>query len=156
MNYIEAGQDLVKRYDINVIKVRRSMSGFAYYNSRDIVAPEPKTAKSFVVFAHEVGHVVNGKVRPRWKSEYMAEMFALDCFKEYDLKLPRIVKNRIKWHITYALAKAMNRGMKVIPQELKPYKKYLRPGYYIVRYLDGREVKSFRRWVADSSLWNKK
>lgn len=152
MDYKEAGIDLLNRYNVKHISIRKSMSGRAFVAKREIKAPLPTTAKSFAVFAHEVGHIVNGNIKPSCLSEYKAEMFAKDCFSEYGFKMPRIVRNRQTWYICYSLAQALNRGMTNIPTELKPYRaKLLKCKALQVK----NGVKGFKVvYRADNKLYN--
>jgi len=139
MNKYEiAGNQLLEQYGIKIKTVRKSMSGVAYIEDRVVSCPAPERALSFAILAHEVGHIVNGHLRPRWLEELRAWQFSLVYFKEFGFAIPREVKWRMKYNLTFALAKALNRNMKAIPQELKQYKKYLSPITYI--YGDGRRA----------------
>jgi hypothetical protein len=151
MNYYEAGMDLLKRHNVTVIKYRNAMSGRAIIAKAEIKTPIPKTAKSFAIFAHEVGHIVNGEIKPSCMCEYKAEMFARDCFKEYGFKMPRIVKNRQIWYICYSLAQALNRGMKNIPAELKPYVKLLIKCNKVAYHNGVKKIEPYYR--ADNKLY---
>lgn len=125
--YKQAADTLLKENNLVVSKVRSSMSGLAYYTTNQVEVPEVKSPTSFHVLAHEVGHQALGHSKKRKSCivEYEAEMFALQQFKRFSFKVPVKVKDRINKHIAYGLAQALNRGMKQIPSELKPYKKYL-------------------------------
>jgi len=145
MNKYEiAGNQLLGRYDVTVKSVRQNMSGIAYLEDRVISAPAPKSPLSFAIFAHEVGHIANGHCKPRWLEELRAWQFSLTCFKEFGFAITREVRWRMKYSLAFALAKALNRDMKLIPTELKAYKKYLSPVTY--HYGDGTRRK---RWHAD-------
>ena len=142
MNKYElAGNELLKQYNISIKTVRKSMSGVAYIEDRVISAPAPKRPLSFAVFAHEVGHIANGSLSPRWLEELRAWEFSLDCFRRFNLAIPREVKQRMRYSMAFALAKALNRKMKRVPEELKKYKKYLSPVVY--RYGDGHTEKKW-------------
>lgn len=137
MDYREAGEQLLKEYKLHIANIRKSMTGFAPYEGNGICSPLPKTAKSFAVLAHEVGHKALGHAS-NGKSclkEYEAEQFAILQFKRFGMTLPRDVKRRMNHHIAYSLAQALNRGMKTIPPELKPYRRLLQEyrGSYIRR-----------------------
>ncbi len=142
--YEVAGNQLLERYGITVKTIRRTMSGIAYIEDKAISAPAPKQALSFAIFAHEVGHIANGKFSPRWLEELRAWQFSLACFKEFGFTISREVRQRMKYSLAFALAKALNRNMKAIPPELRQYKKYLSPIVYI--YGDGRRAD---KWHAD-------
>ncbi len=158
----QAGEVLLRENNAKLVRVRRTMSGVAYRHTTavegkwEFASPLPKTAISFAVFAHEVGHIhqfqTQEKTKPRWKEEYDAEMFAIACFKHFGFTIPHIVLNRIRWHIAYALAKALNRGMKKLPDELKAYRKYLiRVGY---RGPKNMEVIGYT-YYAKNFLWRR-
>ncbi|KKL20171.1 hypothetical protein LCGC14_2458120 [marine sediment metagenome] len=123
--YEEVGNLLLKRHDVTIKVIRRSMSGLAYIKERAICSPLPRTAKSFAIFCHEVGHIAQGVIKPRWLEELRAEEFAKGCFGEFGFSMPKAVKDRMKYHISYKLAQALNRGMKHTPPELKSHRKYL-------------------------------
>ena len=148
MNRYElAGNQLLEQYGITVKTIRRTMSGSAYLEDKVISAPAPKQALSFAIFAHEVGHIANGEISPRWLEELRAWQFSLDCFRQFDLTIPRKVRQRMKYSVAFALAKALNRNMKRIPPELRLYKKYLSPIVYV--YGDGHTAN---KWHADYEL----
>jgi hypothetical protein len=155
MNRYElAGKELENEYHITVSKYCSNLSGRAYHTTQSIIAPRPTTAKSFAIFAHEVGHIANGVVKPSCLSEYKAEMFTIDCFKRFGFKMPRIVANRIKWYICYSLAQALNRGIKNIPEELKPYRKFLIKHRQAFIHGNGKITHKFR-YYADNRLYYK-
>ena len=142
MNKYElAGNELLKQYNISIKTVRQSMSGVAYIEDRVISAPAPKRPLSFAIFAHEVGHIANGRLSPRWRSELQAWEFSLGCFRRFNLAISKEVKQRMRYSMAFALAKALNRKMKRVPEELKKYKKYLSPVVY--RYGDGHTEKKW-------------
>jgi len=148
MNKYElAGDELLERHDVKVMTVRASMSGVAYIEDRIISAPKPIKPLHFAIFAHEVGHIANGHVKLRWKEELEAWSFAIAQFKVFGFRIPKEVKQRMNHSLSFALAKALNRNMKVIPAELRRYKRYLSPITYI--YGDGHREQ---KWHAD---WSK-
>jgi len=147
--YEIAGQSLLSEYNITIKTVRKSMSGVAYIEDRVISAPAPKSPISFAVFAHEVGHIANGNIKPRWLEELRAWEFSLSQFKRFGMAISKEVRQEFRWSMTYALAKALNRGMQKLPKELRPFKKYLAPITYI--YGDGHKEQ---KWHAD--MWKVK
>lgn len=133
--YEVAGKELLARHSITIKTVRKSMSGIAYLEDRVISAPAAKSPLSFAILAHEVGHIVNGSIRPRWLEELRAWEFAIESFKQFHLSVSKEVRQRMRYSLAYALAKALNRDMKRIPAELRQYRKYLSPITY--HYGDG-------------------
>ncbi len=79
----------------------------------EIEAPRPKTASSFAVFAHEIGHQQlhgdNGSV-PRWREEVEAWDFALEQFTRFGLKGRNKQRKVATKSIGYAFGKAVRRG----------------------------------------------
>ena len=117
----DLGTRLVEAYGVRIRKWRRSMSGVAYHNSDEIECPVPRGAKSFAVLAHEVGHRAlghNGAGR-RLEDEYQAWEFARGTFRDAGIPMPRTVSRMIDESLGYALAKALNRGLKVVPPEYR-------------------------------------
>jgi len=142
MNKYElASIQLLARENIAIKTVRKTMGGIAYIEDRLISCPAARGPLSFSIFAHEVGHIVNGKISPRWLAELRAWQFSLNCFKEFGFGISREVKLRMRYSLTFALAKALNRNMKHIPSELRPYKKYLSPIVY--HYRDGHTANKY-------------
>jgi len=145
MNKYElAGNELLKKYNINIKTYRGNLTGIAYIEDRIISAPKPIKPLHFAIFAHEVGHIANGEISPRWLEELKAWQFSIAQFKLFGFRIPSEVKSRMKYSLAFALAKALNRNMKAIPRELKPYKKYLSPITYL--YGDGHRAQ---KWHAD-------
>ena len=121
--YEAAGLALIKESGVFVKKWRGSMSGRAWYKGKIIAAPYPKTAKSFEVLAHEIGHIVANPNRkaPSWEREMLASEYALVQFKRFGLKLPRQIKTKAARYIAYSVCQALNRGMKKIPAMVRKY-----------------------------------
>jgi len=143
----EAGGQLLAEHGLRIRNVRHSMSGLALFATPEIDCPLPKSAKSFRVLAHEVGHKALNHARGHRSCvrEYEADQFAIEQFRRFGLTLPREVKHVIDEHIAYGLAQALNRGMKRVPDELKPYRRLLRPYHIFLIYPNGRS-KRVRRY----------
>ena len=125
-SYAEAGDILLEEFFADGGKIRKWrdwMAGAAWYETKEIACPMPRTAKSFEIFAHEVGHILANPDRkaPSWKRELQASEYALEQFERFNLKLPRETKKHIYWYITYSVCQALNRGMKKVPDEVKKY-----------------------------------
>lgn len=122
--YEEAGKVLLAETKVRIGKYRKSMTGRAYHKTpiREayIVCPEPKTAISFYVFAHEIGHIVaNPDLKaPSWKREIEANEYSKQQFIRFGLKLPRKVLAEMNRYSAYSVCQALNRGMKMIPKDL--------------------------------------
>jgi len=118
--YAEQAMRLIRDHSVRVCHWRTSMTGIAWMGHPDrvIEAPHPKSPMSFAVLAHEVGHQALGKVRPRWREEQMAWLFALDAMEANQVPVTPQVLERYSSSMRYALAKAHRRGLKTIPDEL--------------------------------------
>jgi len=105
-------------------KSNRPYSGLAQCKTYTITVPEPKSDISLNTFLHELGHLIH-QVKPSCLNEYLASRFALDSMRKYGLSISRKVKRHHNWYIAYSLAQALNRKLKTVPTELKPFRKYL-------------------------------
>jgi hypothetical protein len=107
-----AAQTLLDESGITVRRWRSNMSGVALHGGSAIEAPTPRTAKSFAVLAHEVGHQTlhkNNGSYPRWREEIEAWDFALGCFKRFNLRGSRKLLPWVERSIAYSVGKAERR-----------------------------------------------
>lgn len=120
-----AGQalELIRQHGVRVCHWRGNMTGIAWlgHPDRPIEAPHPKSPMSFAVLAHEVGHQVLGRVKPRWREEQLAWQFALEAMEHHSVPVTPQVRDRYAASMRYALAKALRRGLKQVPAELLPF-----------------------------------
>ena len=107
-----------------------------------VKVPQPKSDISLHTFLHELGHIVAGKQKLSCIWEYMADNFANKQFKRFGIKLSKKVRKQSNWYMAYSLGQALNRGMKVIPTELKPFKKYLKVSF--TTFGNGASKKVYR------------
>ena len=121
--YALEARSLLQQHGVRVCHWRSNMTGIAWigHPARAIEAPYPKSPMSFAVLAHEVGHQSLGKVRPRWREEQLAWQFALDAMHAHGVPVTDSVRERYSDSMRYALAKALRRGLKQIPNELVPF-----------------------------------
>ena len=119
-----------QKYGIRVRRWRKSMSGVAWevhYRdgsvSRLIESPYPRGPMSAAIFLHEIGHHAIGfrRYRPRCLEEYHAWKWAVEEMENQGILVTERVKKRMHDSLRYAVAKAMRRGLKRLPQELIPY-----------------------------------
>ncbi len=119
-----------RTYGIRVRKWRRSTTGCAWVvrysdgtESRLIEAPYPTGPVSCAIFLHEVGHHAIGfsSCRLRCLEEYHAWQWALNEMRARDLNVTDRVQRRMTESLRYALRKARSRGLKTLPEELRPY-----------------------------------
>lgn len=110
---------LLKKYKISVYAWSTTSCGRAYIKEKRIKIPKPTNTDRFAVCLHEVGHIHNGKVRPRYKSEYLAEQYALQHLELSGCDTEKYVQ-RARNYVLYMLAKAHNRGLdwSKVPKEI--------------------------------------
>ena len=118
--YKDEALALLRAHQVRVCHWRTNMTGIAWigHPDRAIEAPHPRSSMSFAVLAHEVGHQALGKVRPRWREEQRAWLFALDAMEEHGVPVTENVTGRYADSMRYALAKALRRGLKQVPADL--------------------------------------
>lgn len=118
------------RYDIRVRKWRRTMTGCAwcvyYHDGRAInwvESPYPKTPLSLAIFLHEVGHHVIGfkSYRMRCEEEYHAWRWAIGQMRHLGIEPDAKVDRRYNLSMQYAVSKAMRRGLKNLPENLRAF-----------------------------------
>ena len=114
-------------YGLRIRKWRTSMSGCAWELrdkdgnvTRMIESPYPKGPMSCAIFLHEVGHHAIGftTFKPRCLEEYHAWEWSLKAMEMNDIRVTKNVLKRRDDALSYALAKALRRGLKEIPGEL--------------------------------------
>lgn len=125
--YDELVDEMKDRWDIKIHRWRSSTSGCAWQlKSRSgritnmIESPYPRGPMSCVVFLHEVGHhaIGFGRYRPRCLEEQMAWLWAMDAMREHGFNVTKAIERRYADAMRYALAKALRRGLKRIPESL--------------------------------------
>lgn len=139
----EVEEHIGRQVIIEKWKSKSTKSGKAFYNEYRIVVPEPTDADTLNTFCHELGHLIS-YVKPSCLNEYNACIFALQKLREHGIPISRNMKRHHKWYIAYSLGQALNRGMKNIPEELKPFKKYLTK--VKVHWFDGKG----KQWTTDA------
>ena len=123
-------KDMKSSWGIRVHRWRTRTSGCAWelrdakgHVDRMIESPYPKGPMSCAVFLHEVGHHAIGfnRYSPRCLEEYMAWDWALRCMEDRGLNVTKAVIKRRDDAMRYALAKALRRGLKRVPEPLIPF-----------------------------------
>jgi hypothetical protein len=112
--WASAAQALLDETGCAIVKWRSNLTGTSYIHKPEIEVPRPKTAKSFAVFAHEIGHQrlhrANGNY-PHWREEVEAWEFALAQFSRFGLKGGRKIRPWVRQSVHYAFHKATRRGV---------------------------------------------
>jgi hypothetical protein len=123
-------EQMKKSYGFRIRKWRGSMSGCAWELKdrqgnilRMVESPYPKGPMSCAVFLHEVGHHAIGfhVYKPRCLEEYYAWAWSLEAMQANGVRVTNGVLKRRDDSLRYALAKALRRGLKKIPEELMCY-----------------------------------
>ena len=123
-------RNMTETWQIEVHRWRTRTTGCAWV-ARDrrgrarkmIEAPYPRGPVSCAVFLHEVGHHALGIrcVRLRCLEEHLAWTWAIEQMEAHGIRVtPRVLARRDA-AMRYAVAKAMRRGLKSLPVELKPW-----------------------------------
>jgi len=119
-----------KRYDVRVRRWRSSMTGAAWRAYHEdgrcvnwIEAPRPKTPISLAIFLHEVGHHAIGfeRYKRRCEEEYHVWLWALAEMRKNGVKPDARVQRRFELSMRYAVAKAVRRGIKTLPDTLRRF-----------------------------------
>ena len=121
MNYEKEVKELARQYLIGIDwKYKTANSGRAIYDDRLIILPKKiDTVGKFYTALHEIGHIMEGRQKTTYQSEYIAMQWALNKVKEYKID-SKIFEEKEKRYLTNKLCKAKNRGAKFenIPKEV--------------------------------------
>jgi len=130
LRYEEITRQMLAEHSVRVRKWRSAMSGVAWQvtykdgtMAKLIESPKPRGPMSAAVFLHEIGHhaIGFGTYKPRCLEEYYAWKFSIEKMEELGLNVTDRVHKRMHESLEYALAKALRRGLKKVPEELMPY-----------------------------------
>ena len=91
------------------------LTGRVSWVSRAARIPEIKTRRSLYIALHELGHIVNGRVRPVYLGEYQAEVYAHNRMREMGFAVPRKMTARAKDYVHMKVKRAKRRGLKGTP-----------------------------------------
>ena len=112
-----------QKADVKEIEYIKGNYGKAYIKDKKIRIPKPLTLRTLATALHEIGHIAIGKVKPQYYSEFLAEMFVRQKFKEYGLTLKRAIADRQKSYVAYrvklSVKRATNPKYKVKSEVLK-------------------------------------
>lgn len=123
-------EEMKAAHGFKIRRWRRQMTGIATIRqyrdgtyARFVEAPYPRGPMSAAIFLHEVGHHAIGfdTYTPRCLEEYYAWKWSLDAMRVRGLNVTPAVEQRMAACLRYAVAKAARRGMKTLPDELRPY-----------------------------------
>jgi hypothetical protein len=123
-------RQITSRHSVQVRRWRTNMSGCAWQERfadgavvRWIEAPYPRSPVSLAIFLHEVGHHVTGfgRYRRRCEEEYHVWRWAMQTMRELGVEPDARVMRRFELSMRYAVGKAMRRGVKELPEELRRF-----------------------------------
>lgn len=123
-------EEMKQEYDLRVRRWRRTMTGCAwraYYHDGRVInwveAPYPKSPISLAIFLHEVGHHAIGfaTYKRRCEEEYHAWVFAIRKMQQLGVEIDHRVQRRFERSMEYAVAKALRRGIREVPQPLAQF-----------------------------------
>ena len=119
-----------KEHEVRVKRWRSNMTGCAWqvrYRDGSVIrwieAPYPRTPISLSIFLHEVGHHVIGfeSYQRRCEEEYYAWQWAIQQMRSLEIEPDGRVMKRFELSMQYAVAKAVRRGIKELPEPLKRF-----------------------------------
>ncbi len=122
--------ELLTAHGIKIRKWRKNMSGIARQTTftdgrvlRTLESPKPTGPMSAAIFLHEVGHHVIGfnVYKPRCLEEYHAWAYAIRELEARGFTVTDRVRTRMQKSLRYAVAKARRRGLREVPEELRPH-----------------------------------
>ena len=122
--------EMKSTYGFRIRRWRRATTGCAYLITyrdgsiaRLVESPYPTGPVSCAVFLHEVGHhaIGFGVHRPRCLEEYHAWRWSLEMMERKGFRITAAVERRMDAALRYAVEKAVRRGIRRIPPELREY-----------------------------------
>ena len=123
-------RQIKQKYDLRIHRWRPNMSGCAwrvYHHDGRVInwieAPHPRTPISLAIFLHEVGHHVVGfkKYKKRCEEEYHVWLWAIEQMRKLGIEPDKKVAKRFDLSMQYAVSKAVRRGLKSLPEELRRF-----------------------------------
>jgi hypothetical protein len=81
-------KDLLRRYNIRVVKYRERRSGCANLETREIEAPFPKNTIRLLHFVHQVAKIVNKDIEPNYFREYKAYRWTFNYLRKQGVTIP--------------------------------------------------------------------
>lgn len=141
MNYQEIFDAEAKKAGIREVIISPGNYGCAYLKTKKIKVPEVKSLYTLATALHEIGHIVNGNIKPVYLGEYKAEMFVREKFREYGLPLKKKIAKRQRDYVAYRVRLSVRRATSTkyrVDSEVLRFIKAKQPG--IVHYVDGKRV----------------
>lgn len=116
---------MLRHYKIKVASWSTSSVGWARVSMKTVKIPKPTDIDRFCVAMHELGHIIKGACKsdmPLFKSEYIAEMFALEQAAIFNWDATQY-KERARRYIIMNIAKGHCRRLNLdaIEKEIKDF-----------------------------------
>lgn len=120
-------EDYLRKYFIKIVKYSVTNCGCAWIDDRKIKVPKisgKDYIDRFMTTLHEIGHIVNGNIKPSCIGEYKAEQFAINEAKKYGIQSESYIRHA-KGYVLSNIAEGFNRGLRLnkIPLEMKNWVK---------------------------------
>lgn len=126
-NYQELIEEVCKQNNITFEYKFRNNCGRAFIDKRHIQLPIPRHSKVWLQYCfHEIAHVLNGNISPRYYEEYLADRKSFQLMKIYGIKIPRKLIIDSKKYINKRVIKAEKRKLKTLKPEVLKYIKKIR------------------------------
>lgn len=102
-------------------KPASSGCGSADISWRTVHVPRMTNLHNFLIGLHEIAHVIQGNIKPRYAEEYWATIWAIKTAKSMGLTIPQDEINHWRRCISYSISKAVNRGLLRIDPEIRQW-----------------------------------
>ena len=99
----------------------KGLRGRAWPRERRILVPRPTTRRRLYVLAHECGHVALGDIKPVYRGEYLAEMYAHKALRRHGIAIPREATISAKKYVSLKIRRALRRRVKEIDSEVSDW-----------------------------------
>lgn len=99
----------------------KSNVGRAFIEERKILISKPINRDRLFVAFHEIGHIINGHIKPRYLEELKAEQYAIMKMREVNIPISRKARARAKEYISYKVRQAQRRGLKKLDSRAKRF-----------------------------------
>jgi len=119
--YVQIFEEEARKNNITWVYGFKGNCGRAYIDERRVIVSIPINRDRLIVCLHEIGHIVNGHIKPRYIEEMKAEKFAILKMKEFGIPISRKAKARTKNYVSYKIRQAKRRGLKKVSSEAKRF-----------------------------------
>lgn len=100
---------------------RNSITGRVDFRLKTCRIPRIRSRKSLYIALHELGHIANGYIKPKYVGEYLAEKYAHKRMREMGYRVPRSMTDRAKRYIRHKIMMAWDRGLRTIDPGIREW-----------------------------------